>query len=133
MSVEPSPVNLELDNAYSMIIASTASIGAGGGQRVYVIYNMNVDNVTSFPNGQHISRVDMMGKFQMRWVHVCMRIRFDGPKPACSLVTCCGFCCRRYSDDEGATWSAQRYDVPYRLTPIDYGAHWFECHTFLQG
>ena len=103
VSVEPDPIAHELDNAYSMIIASNPGIvtvpkdapATATTQRLYVVYNMNVNNITSFPDGQHISRVDMMGTFNMR-----------------------------YSDDAGETWSKDRYSVPYRLTPIDYNNDW---------
>lgn len=95
VTVEPSPINRELANAYSMIVASNPGVLPNNGQRVYVIYNMNVDNVTTFPDGTPVARVDMMGKFEMR-----------------------------FSDDNGATWSEQRYNVPYRLTPTDYENDW---------
>jgi hypothetical protein len=52
----------------------------------YVIYNMNVQNVTRFPSGAPLGRSDMLGDFVMR-----------------------------YSDDGGATWSNQRYIVPNPL------------------
>ncbi len=95
--VEPAPVFEQLDNAYSLLVASDAGAGVavGGAQRLYCIYNMNTQNITSFPSGERIARTDMMGSFQMR-----------------------------YSDDGGATWSASRYPVPFRLTSIDYGNDW---------
>ena len=42
-----------------------------------------------------VARVDMMGKFVMR-----------------------------YTDDRGETWSSEQYLVPYRLTSIDYKNEW---------
>jgi hypothetical protein len=41
VSVEPSPVNKQLANAYSMTIVAPG-MGVGGDPRVYAIYNMNV-------------------------------------------------------------------------------------------
>ena len=61
VSVEPSPANTAIANAYSTIVI-------GPGRRIYVIYGMNVDNVTKFPktNGT-IGRTDCQGQFVMRW------------------------------------------------------------------
>jgi hypothetical protein len=50
-SVEPPPQNLELANAYSMTVVAEG-VGKGGADRAYAIYNMNLDNVTSFPGGK---------------------------------------------------------------------------------
>ena len=62
VAVEPSPVNVELDNAYSMTLATPAT------GRVYTIYNMNLANTsTDGPGGPHISRTDMLGGFFMRY------------------------------------------------------------------
>ena len=90
VSVEPAPLNTELANAYSMTLVAPG-VGADGADRVYAIYNMNLANVSQDgPSGPHISRVDMLGTFNMR-----------------------------YSDDAGESWSATRYAVPYRNTSID--------------
>eukprot|EP00040_Diaphanoeca_grandis_P019268 m.101663 g.101663 ORF g.101663 m.101663 type:complete len:791 (+) comp27342_c0_seq1:36-2408(+) len=95
VSVEPKPVNEELANAYSMTIVAP-NVGVNNVDRAYAIYNMNLDNVTRFPGSStELTRVDMMGVF-----------------------------CMRYSDDQGLTWSEKRYEVPYRLTSIDYINEW---------
>ena len=83
VTVEPPPLNTVVANAYSTIVA-------GPGGRVYVIFGMNVGNVTSFPSGKTIGRTDCQGEFVMRW-----------------------------SDDGGQTFSLERLIVPYRLTPVD--------------
>jgi hypothetical protein len=58
--------------------------------RIYCIYNMNLDGVHTM-DGKNISRVDELGHFVMR-----------------------------YSDTAGKSWSKERYEVPYRLTAVDY-------------
>lgn len=83
VTVEPPPLNARVANAYSTIV-----LGPAG--RVYVIYNMNVNNVTKFPTGKAIGRTDCQGQFVMRW-----------------------------SEDGGETFSAERLVVPYRLTSVD--------------
>ena len=57
--------------------------------RIYCIYNMNLDNITRLPDGTHCGRTDELG-------HLVMR----------------------YSEDGGRSWSSERYEVPYRLTPL---------------
>ena len=47
VSVEPIPINTELANAYSLIIAAPG-MAADGGERLYTLYNMNLHNVTQF-------------------------------------------------------------------------------------
>eukprot|EP01079_Euglenida_sp_SAG-EU17-18_P002137 gene2137-3068_t len=59
--------------------------------RVYAMYNMNLDNITCLPDGTPLHRTDELGHFVMK-----------------------------YSDDAGATWSNSRYEIPYRLTSLDY-------------
>jgi hypothetical protein len=94
VSVEPAPNNTLLANAYSMTIVAPGMGRTEAGaptERVYSIYNMNTQNVThDGSGGPPITRVDMLGRFWMR-----------------------------YSDTGGATWSKARYLVPYRLTSID--------------
>lgn len=58
--------------------------------RLIVLYNMNLHNITHFPNGSPFTRDDELGF--MVW---------------------------RYSDDGGATWSQDRYTVPLRNTSVD--------------
>jgi hypothetical protein len=74
--------NLTMDSAYSTIFATPAG-------RVYVSYNINLDDIHSI-NGKPIKRVDELGHFAMR-----------------------------FSDDGGESWSAERYEIPYRATAID--------------
>jgi hypothetical protein len=51
VSVEPRPINTELANAYSLIIAAPG-MAADGGERLYTLYNMNLHNITHFlPTG----------------------------------------------------------------------------------
>eukprot|EP00041_Stephanoeca_diplocostata_P023605 m.582544 g.582544 ORF g.582544 m.582544 type:complete len:792 (-) comp22337_c1_seq16:1784-4159(-) len=63
--------------------------------RLYAMYNMNLDNITHLPDGTACTRTDELGHFVMR-----------------------------YSDDAGRTWSSSRYEVPYRLTPLDFNNSW---------
>jgi hypothetical protein len=58
--------------------------------RLYVVYNMNLNNVTHFPDGTPFSRDDELGFFVAR-----------------------------YSDDGGETWSAERLTLPQRVTSVD--------------
>lgn len=58
--------------------------------RIYVVYNMNLLNVTHFPDGQSFSRDDELGFFVAR-----------------------------YSEDGGTTWSTERLTLPQRITSID--------------
>eukprot|EP00936_MAST-01D_sp_MAST-1D-sp1_P000647 g647.t1 len=58
--------------------------------RIFGLYVINSDNVTHLPSGQDITRTDMLGHFKFR-----------------------------YSDDGGASWSAEAFEVPVRRTSID--------------
>jgi hypothetical protein len=58
--------------------------------RLAVVYSMNINNISTFPNGQSFTRDDELGF--MVW---------------------------RFSDDGGDTWSGDRYLVPLRNTFID--------------
>ena len=70
------------------MILVAPGVGHAGADRAYVLYNMNLQNVsTDGPGGAQISRVDMLGGFFLR-----------------------------YSDDAGATWSRERFPVPYAGT-----------------
>ena len=58
--------------------------------RIFGLYVINSDNVTHLANGQPITRTDMLGHFKFR-----------------------------YSDDGGASWSSEAFEVPVRPTSID--------------
>jgi hypothetical protein len=57
--------------------------------RVYVFYNYNGDNVAEL-NGKPVRQAGLLGWY-----------------------------CFKYSDDNGRTWSAQRYRIPVRVTAVD--------------
>ena len=61
--------------------------------RIYAIYCYNGDAISTLPDGKKI-RDDMQG-----------------------------WCCYRYSDDQGRTWSP-RHRIPMRLTAVDRGNEW---------
>jgi len=63
--------------------------------RIYAFYTFNGDNVVTLPNSDKRVRADTHGWYAFR-----------------------------YSDDEGATWSAQRYRIPVRVTDVDRGNPW---------
>lgn len=84
----PMEPDTSLEYAYSTLLP-------GPNGRVYDIYVENSDNVTHLPNGQYISRTDMMGHFWMKW-----------------------------SDDRGESWSDERVEVPIRSTSIDATNTW---------
>ena len=69
---------------------SYGNIGLTDFGRLYVIYNMNLRNVTHLPSGKPITRDDELGF--MVW---------------------------RYSDDGGSTWSQDRHTIPLRSTAVD--------------
>ena len=58
--------------------------------RVHAIYMWNGRNITTLPSGERCSRNDDMGGFALK-----------------------------FTDDGGASWSAQRWPVPLRVTAID--------------
>ena len=63
--------------------------------RIYVFYVYNGDNIVTLPGSDRRVRSDTHGWYAFR-----------------------------YSDDEGATWSAQRFRIPIRVTEIDKGNPW---------
>lgn len=65
------------------------------GGRIYLFYVYNGDEVVTLPNSDRRIRADMHGWYVFR-----------------------------YSDDEGVTWSAQRFRVPIRLTEVDKRNSW---------
>jgi len=69
--------------------------------RIYAFYTFNGDNVVTLPNSDKRVRADTHGWYVFR-----------------------------YSDDEGATWSAQRFRIPIRVTDVDRGNPWHGevCH-----
>jgi len=87
------PVDIEPSNGPESSYAVLLKVPTG---RVYVFYNHNTDNVREviadkpvYPSG-YCKRVDSLGHFVFK-----------------------------YSDDNGLTWSAKRYDVPMRDFEID--------------
>lgn len=69
--------------------------------RIYAFYTFNGDNVVTLPSSDKRVRSDTHGWYAFR-----------------------------YSDDEGQTWSAQRYRIPLRVTDVDKGNPWHGevCH-----
>lgn len=69
--------------------------------RIYVFYTYNGDNIVTLPDSNRRIRSDTQGWYAFR-----------------------------YSDDEGQTWSAQRYRIPLRITDVDRGNPWHgeTCH-----
>lgn len=63
--------------------------------RIYVFYTYNGDNITTLPGGAN-------------------RIRSDTH----------GWYCFKYSDDNGQSWSADRYRIPVRITACDLANQW---------
>ena len=63
--------------------------------RIYAFYTYNGDNIVTLPNSDKRVRADTHGWYAFR-----------------------------YSDDGGATWSAQRYRIPVRVTDVDRGNPW---------
>lgn len=63
--------------------------------RIYAFYTFNGDNVVTLPNSDKRIRADTHGWYAFR-----------------------------YSDDEGQTWSSERYRIPVRLTDVDRGNPW---------
>ena len=57
-----SPCYVNDDNAYSNVLLTQSG-------RVYSVYNMNMKNITTLA-GKHISRVDELGSFVMRYSDV---------------------------------------------------------------
>ncbi|MDX9794621.1 MAG: exo-alpha-sialidase [Kiritimatiellia bacterium] len=63
--------------------------------RIYAFYTYNGDNIVTLPGSERRVRADTHGWYAFR-----------------------------YSDDEGATWSAQRFRIPVRVTDVDRGNPW---------
>jgi len=63
--------------------------------RIYAFYTYNGDNVVTLPNSDKRIRSDTHGWYAFR-----------------------------YSDDDGATWSVQRYRIPLRTTDVDRSNPW---------
>ena len=100
---EPVPVEPgeKRENSYAVMLKVPAEKGlatrdmrpATPAGRIYIFYNHNTDNVReilSHDGKQTITRVDTQGHFVFK-----------------------------YSDDHGRSWSAARYDVPFRLFQCD--------------
>ena len=84
VKLEPGAGTVEgLTNAYSAILLTDFG-------RLYVTYNLNLANVTHFPDGRSFTRDDTQGSYVVRW-----------------------------SDDAGVSWSAERVVLPWRQTAID--------------
>jgi len=63
--------------------------------RIYVFYSYNGDKINTKPNGDTLSVNTLQGWF-----------------------------CFKYSDDNGRTWSKERYRLPMRKTTVDYINPW---------
>jgi len=63
--------------------------------RIFVFYTYNGDNIVTLPNSDKRVRSDTHGWYAFR-----------------------------YSDDDGATWSPQRYRIPVRITEVDKNNPW---------
>ncbi len=63
--------------------------------RIYVFYSFNGDKIATLPGSTDRCRTDMLGWY-----------------------------CFRYSDDNGGTWSAERYRVPIPVTACDRANQW---------
>ncbi|HEY3375859.1 MAG TPA: hypothetical protein VGL77_00055 [Armatimonadota bacterium] len=84
------PVSVEPGDTRENSYAVMLKVPSG---RIYIFYNHNTDNVReilSHDRQQVITRVDSLGHF------VC-----------------------KYSDDHGKSWSAERFDIPFRLFQCD--------------
>ena len=94
----PVPVEApgDVENSYAVMLKVPPVAKALGGRpsgRIYIFYNHNTDNVREAKchNGKDVfSRVDSLGHFVFK-----------------------------YSDDHGKSWSAKRYDIPFRLFQCD--------------
>ena len=85
-----SPVAVEPPGDVENSYAVMLKVSSG---RIYIFYNHNTDNVREVKchNGTDVfSRVDSLGYFVFK-----------------------------YSDDHGESWSAKRYDIPFRLFKCD--------------
>ena len=80
--------NTSLTNAYA-----TITMNKNG--RIYAMYNFNLKNISTLPNGDSLSRNDELGYFVFK-----------------------------YSDNGGITWSDNRFIIPYNNTFIDYHNSW---------
>jgi hypothetical protein len=95
---KPVPVEVpgDVENSYAVMLKVPPVAKALGGRpsgRIYIFYNHNTDNVREAKchNGKDVfSRVDSLGHFVFK-----------------------------YSDDHGKSWSAKRYDIPFRLFQCD--------------
>jgi hypothetical protein len=79
VKLEPGAGTVEgLTNSYSALAATDFG-------RIYVTYNINIDNITHTPDGKPYTRDDTQGAYVARW-----------------------------SDDAGETWSQERLRLPVR-------------------
>jgi len=103
LALEPPALATTIANAYSTMVAAPG-MGAGGVDRVYCIYGMNLENITHSPasaGGAQLSRTDCQGEFVSR-----------------------------FSDDGGESWSKHRTVLPIPLTFIDLHNEWSnKAHT----
>ncbi len=84
---------VDVEPADKQITSAYAVASITPTDRVFAFYCYNGDAISALPNGKKI-RDDMQG-----------------------------WCCYRYSDDKGKTWS-DRHRVPMRLTAVDRGNEW---------
>jgi hypothetical protein len=87
VKLEPGAGTVEgLTNSYSALAATDFG-------RIYVTYNINIDNITHTPDGKPYTRDDTQGAYVARW-----------------------------SDDAGETWSQERLRLPVRAGAVDRNA-----------
>ncbi|MFA6293836.1 MAG: sialidase family protein, partial [Victivallales bacterium] len=84
------------ENSYAVMLKAppdAKALGGGSSGRIYIFYNHNSDNVRNVKchDGKgSFDRVDSLGHYVFK-----------------------------YSDDHGRSWSARRYDIPFRLFRCD--------------
>lgn len=72
VKLEPNAGTVEgLTNAYSSMLLTSYG-------RVYVTYNLNIDNVTHFPDGEPFTRDDTQGAYVLRWSDDQVSLQVDG-------------------------------------------------------
>ncbi|MBL7043826.1 MAG: exo-alpha-sialidase [Pirellulaceae bacterium] len=85
---------VDIEPASGPVASWVVPLAVPGG-RVYGFYAYNGDKVDKLPGGEKKIRADMMGWY-----------------------------CYKYSDDNGRSWSNERYRLPMRVTACDRGNDW---------